>query len=157
MKGLKFIFLTLFLVAGSMVLKAQNDRRQNDRNNWRANKIAFLSDKLQLTPTEAQKFWPVYNEFDRLRWEAQRSRHELENKVLTSKEPLSDKEIIQLTRDYSGSMQKESNLLVKYNEEFLKILPPIKVLTLYQAESAWMMFQLNRFRERGPRPDGQQQ
>ena len=158
MKHLKLIFLTLFLVAGYLALRAQDNsqRQQIDRNNWRASKISFLTDKLQLTPAEAQKFWPVYNEFDRLRWEAQRARRDLENKLRSSKDKLSDKEMIQLTRDYSGSLQKESDLLIKYNEEFLKILPPEKVLTLYQAENDWMRFQLNRFRERGDRRTNQQ-
>ena len=27
-------------------------------------KIAFITQKLQLTPDEAQKFWPVYNQYD---------------------------------------------------------------------------------------------
>ncbi len=28
-------------------------------------KIAFITQKLQLTPDEAQKFWPVYNQYDK--------------------------------------------------------------------------------------------
>ena len=31
----------------------------------KAEKISFFTEKLSLTPSEAQAFWPVYNEFER--------------------------------------------------------------------------------------------
>ena len=30
----------------------------------KAQKIAFITDKLELTSEEAQQFWPIYNEFE---------------------------------------------------------------------------------------------
>ena len=78
----------------------------------RPKKFHFLRISLSLPPTEAQKFWPVYNELEHQRWEIQKKRHNLEVKVQEAEESLSDKEIIQLTRDYAGNMQKEGDLMV---------------------------------------------
>lgn len=36
---------------------------QNDKGKLEAYKIAYLTNKLNLSPAEAQKFWPVYNKY----------------------------------------------------------------------------------------------
>ena len=125
------------------VLNRQNDTQQFDR--FRSEKVSFLTDKLQLTPDEAQKFWPLYNELERKRLEAQIHRRELEHKVQFSAAPLSRNEVIELTRNFSSSMQKEAELGVKYNEEFLKIIPPEKVLLLYKSENEFRMYLLRKY------------
>jgi hypothetical protein len=152
MKRSIFLFSIILLFTGQ-VLKAQNEHK--DR--WekiRSEKVSFLTDKLALTPTEAQKFWPVYNELESKRWESQKCRRDLEVKVKEAEESLSDKEVIQLTRDYAGNMQKEGALMVKYNEEFLKILPPQKVLKLYKAENEFRMYMIQKYRDRRRNEEG---
>ena len=152
MKRIIFLFSIILLFTGQ-VLKAQDNRKER----WekiRSEKVSFLTDKLALTPTEAQKFWPIYNELESKRWEAQKCRRDLEVKVKEAEESLSDKEVIQLTRDYAGNMQKEGALMVKYNEEFLKILPPQKVLILYKAENEFRMYMIQKYRDRRRNEEG---
>jgi len=154
MKRLILLSLILLTVSGFNLLNAQNNRRDNGWDKFRAEKVSFLTDKLQLTPTEAQKFWPVYNELEKKRWEAQNLRRDLEIKVYVSEETLSKKEVIQLTRDYSSSMQKEAELYVNYNEDFLKILPPEKVLLLYKSENEFRMHMIRKsIGQRRPDPN----
>jgi len=141
--------LILLLTPGFNLLKAQEKRENDDRwDKFRAEKVSFLTDKLQLTPSEAQKFWPVYNELEQKRWEAQKLRRDLEIKVYEAEATLSKKDVIQLTRDYSSSLQKEAEVNVKYNEEFLKVLPPEKVLLLYKSENEFRMHMIRKFRDR---------
>ncbi len=140
-------------MSGQLVIAQDNDHQER----WekiRSEKVAFLTDKLKLTPTEAQKFWPVYNELENKRWEAQKCRRDLEVKVKEAEESLSDKEVIELTRDYAGNMQKEGALMVKYNDEFLKILPPQKVLILYKAENEFRMYMIQKYRDRRRSEEG---
>ncbi len=141
--------MILLLTPGFNLLKAQEKRENDDRwDKFRAEKVSFLTDKLQLTPSEAQKFWPVYNELEQKRWEAQKLRRDLEIKVYEAEATLSKKDVIQLTRDYSSSLQKEAEVNVKYNEEFLKVLPPEKVLLLYKSENEFRMHMIRKFRDR---------
>ena len=155
MKKIVFIsFVGVFLFT-NLVSNAQKDDNGKDRwEKYRAEKVRFLTENLNLTPSEAQKFWPVYNQMEKERWEAQKLRRETENKVRDAEAALSDKEIIKLTREFSGSMKKEGELLVKYNEDLLKVLPPKKVLRLYQAENEFRMHMIKKYRDRGrDKPD----
>ena len=150
MKHIIGIITAVLLMLGSGSLQAQDKKEgENKWEKFRAEKVSFLTEKLELTPSEAQKFWPVYNELEKSRWEAQKTRRELEVKIHEVEDKnLSKKEIIQLTRDYSSSMEKEGELYIKYNEEFLKILPPEKVLKLYRSENEFRMHMIRKFRDR---------
>ncbi len=147
MKKIMPVIIALVFVAVS--LSAQ-ERGKDDRwERYRAEKVAFLTEKLDLTPAEAQKFWPVYNQLEEKRGEAQKARRDLEGQIHDAEEKnLSQKEIVQLTRDYSSNMGKEGGLYIKYNEEFLKILPPAKVLKLYRSEKDFKMYMIRKFRDR---------
>ncbi|MBL7473118.1 hypothetical protein [Robertkochia sediminum] len=54
MKNIILIAVTLLTFTG---LQAQEGRRERIKSL----KIAYLTENLELTPEEAQKFWPVYN------------------------------------------------------------------------------------------------
>ena len=56
------IAIISLLITLSISLQAQ-ERRDKIREKIETKRIAFLSDKLELTPEEAQGFWPVYNAF----------------------------------------------------------------------------------------------
>lgn len=150
MKKIIYIITVVILFLNSGNLKAQDEKKdESRREKYRAEKVAFLTEKLDLTPSEAQRFWPVYNELEKDRWETQKARRELEEKIREVEENnLSENEIIQLTRDYSSSVKKEGELYIKYNEEFLKILPPEKVLKLYRYENEFRMYMIRKFRDR---------
>ena len=61
---MKKYILILFVMIGSFSgLKAQ-DGDETRAEKIQALKIAFITQKLQLTADEAQKFWPVYNQYD---------------------------------------------------------------------------------------------
>lgn len=143
------VFSVLTFVFSVFVSAQPKDKDHEDRwEKYRSEKVAFLTSKLELTPTEAQKFWPVYNQLEKERWEAQKLRREMEEKVLEANETMSDNKIKQLTREFAGSMQKEANMLASYNEKFLEILPAGKVLKLYKAENEFRMYMIKKFRDR---------
>lgn len=147
---MKKIILFTVLVAFSLTSFAQS-RDKNHKDKWekfRAEKVSFLTSNLELSPAEAQKFWPVYNQLEKERWEAQKFRREMEEKVQDAQESMSENSIKQLTREFAGSLQKEADLLVDYNEKFLEILPPGKVLRLYKAENEFRMYMIKKFRDR---------
>ncbi len=148
MKRQILILLTGALIFLNLDAFTQDNSHESRREKYRTEKIAFLTSHLDLTPAEAEKFWPVYNQMEKEKWETQKARRELENKVRDAEESLTEKEVIQLTRDYAGSMQQEGELNTKYNEKFLKILPPQKVLGLYKAENEFRMYMFKMYRDR---------
>jgi hypothetical protein len=148
MKREIIIILSVMFVFLNVVVKAQQKESHEARmEKYRTEKVSFLTTRLDLTPAEAEKFWPIYNEMEKERWEAQKSRRNLENKVSEAEESLSENEIINLTRDFAGSMQKEGALMASYNEKLLKVLPPKKVLNLYKTENEFRMHMIKKYRD----------
>lgn len=61
--------LQLLLIGFVLLIPAKiiaQDLTNNDQKKEKieAQKVAFITQKLDLTPEESQKFWPVYNEYD---------------------------------------------------------------------------------------------
>jgi len=121
---------------------------EEEMEKFRAKKISFLTDKLQLTPGEAEKFWPIYHQSEKENWEAQFKRHQIEIRVQKENGNLTDKEIIALTKEMVETHKAEALVREKYNEKFLEVLPPKKVLILYQAEHQFLRQMLHDFRNR---------
>jgi hypothetical protein len=156
MKRALFIAITGFLL---FLINPAFGQDQSHEERWekiKAEKVAFLTTQLALTSAEAEKFWPIYNEMEKQRWDAQKARRELENKVSEAEESLSENEVIKLTREFAGSMAKEGALMSGYNEKLLKVLPAKKVLKLYKAENEFRMNMIRKYRdgdkgEKGPK------
>jgi hypothetical protein len=145
----KIVLLTvMFAFIASGFAQPGNKEHKDTWEKYRAEKVAFLTNYLELTPPEAQKFWPVYNQLETERWESQKTRKELEEKVLEAEESMTDNQIKQLTREFAGSLKKEADMAAEYNEKFLDILPPGKVLKLYKAENEFRMHMIKKFRDR---------
>jgi len=156
MKRELFIAITGFLLLIISPAFGQEQSREDRWEKMKAEKVAFLTTQLALTSAEAEKFWPVYNEMEKQRWDAQKARRELENKVSEAEESLSENEVVKLTRDFAGSMAKEGALMSGYNEKLLKVIPAKKVLKLYKAENEFRMNMIRKYRdgdkgEKGPK------
>lgn len=102
----------------------------------RALKVAFITDKLKLTPEESEKFWPVYNQYEaeqkRIR---QKYRPEQDLNTLSDQEVERavldrfdmEEELIKLKRDYFQRMKafmavRKIALLQRSEQEFNKEL-----------------------------------
>lgn len=143
-------FIILLMIASASIVNAQGfDKKHQDKwEKYRSEKIAFLTSELDLTPEEAQKFWPVYNQLEKERWDAQKMRRQMEEKVREAEESMSNEKITRLTREFAGSWKIEADLMMEFNEKFLDILPPQKVLRLYKAESEFRIHMIRKFRDR---------
>ena len=70
MKNSKLLFSPLMTVImvlfmGSLLAqpphKQRRDHQKHDGSRIESMKVAYITNKLDLTPEEARKFWPVYN------------------------------------------------------------------------------------------------
>ena len=118
----------------------------------KAEKISFFTAKLDLSPAEAQEFWPVYNEFEKKRFEIKGQIHQFERMSEEEFTKLSESEIEKLTDNYIGSFEKEALLLKEYNKQFQKILPKKKVLMMYRTENNFRSHLIREYRrDHGPK------
>ena len=148
----KFAVITL-LCAFELMTFAQAPNRADKRKQIQAQKIAFITQKLDLTPAEAQRFWPVYNECEEKQKEFRKSLdHKAKNVDGQRQKPnidaMTDKEVEALI---SKEIQKKENGLALHKEcieRFKKVLPIKKVAKLHIAEKEFRKTLLKRMGER---------
>jgi len=110
----RLILCTSLFLLGFLV-RAQNGNRLE------ALKIAYITNKLNLSPEEAQKFWPIYNSYA------------LELRVARLK----------AIDNKSSELELDENLLnirKKYSVQFSQVLPPQKVDTFFKSEKEFGHF-----------------
>ena len=109
---MKKLYFILALIITTGFAKAQDEQASvKKQQDIEALKVAFISKELDLTPDEAQKFWPVYNQYSK------------EIKATRIDNP-----------DVLDRDEKILNLRKNYKEQFTKILGPQRVNNMYNAE-----------------------
>ena len=122
---------------------------RGDDNGWRervrSEKVAFLTQEIDLTESEAQVFWPIYNEIQK----AQREGFEAVQKAYTAmekgvQEKKTGKEMEKLVHAYIDAKDKNDGIETKYMNKLLKALPAEKVARYYVAEEKFRHQQIGR-------------
>lgn len=114
-----------------------------------AQKVAFITQELELTPAEAEKFWPVYNENNALLRNARRTTmNSLKklNEALDASPEVPDTEIKKLTDDYLNNYKKEGVIYVENFNKFQKILPLRKAVKIFNAEENFRVYLIKNLR-----------
>lgn len=144
--------LSLTAFAQWMPQRDSDEARKQGADRINAAKVAFFTQQLDLTVDEAQKFWPVYNEYNK---EVDAARDELRkaNMTMNNPEKKSD-ELRAALKSYSDSQKKEAQLTEQYINKLLKILPVEKVAKVFTAEEMFRMQLLYQFRQGGPGAPG---
>ena len=126
----------------------QGPRRGGD-NGWRervrAEKVAFLTQEIDLTESEAQVFWPIYNQIQkeqRDNFEAVRKAYEAMAKGV--QDGKSGKEMEKLVKAYIDAQEQNSGFETKYLNKLMKALPADKVARYYLAEEKFRHQQIGR-------------
>jgi hypothetical protein len=145
MKIKSVTILVILLVSSSMVL-AQNPNQ--DKLN--AYKIAFFTRRLNLTPGEAEKFWPLYNEYQDKKMQIQKERVQLNRRVNQEGATLSEQELIAAADKLIELQVVETELAVTFHKHLKEALPPAKVIKVYQAENQFRMQLLKQIQQRNP-------
>jgi len=128
MKVLNWLTIVIFCTAPMLVFAQPSGNKKEQKE---ARRIAFYTEKLDLSRGEAESFWPVYREMDKA---MSALRKEMKTKRKGNITEMSDKELEQLLDNMIDFKQKELDLKKKYHDEFKKILPIRKVAKLYHAE-----------------------
>ncbi len=111
-------------------------------------KIAFFTERLNLTPEEAKVFWPVYNAFQE---DLEKLRKEHRESLMDAKDnmdKLTDKDFERLVDNELIFRQNELDVFKKYSSRFKQVLPIRKVAKLYRAEEDWKRKVLDMWRDR---------
>lgn len=101
--------------------------------------IAFISRKLNLTENEAQRFWPVYNEYKR----------DVNHVMLTQRN--------NPAKDVVDDEQRVLDIRKKYRDRFVGVIGQPRMNKFFQAEREFRGVLLNQLKNRPNKPMLQRQ
>lgn len=114
---------------------------------FQADKVAFLTQKMDLTVAEAEAFWPVYNEYSKAAEETHKAVMTAVGKIHKAAE-LSDAEAEQAINDLLAAQKAENDLMAQYTAKFKKVLPVKKVAAFFAAEDAFRKHLFRQFKDK---------
>ena len=155
--AMKFLFRSILLLSLLTALPTVAQPGAGDRQGRMSQlenaRIAYLTEKISLTQDQAQRFWPVYNEFTAKRRELNRRLRQLRT---DDPDALSDAQIKEDLTLALALRQQEVSLEKDYFDKFQKVLSIRQVGKLFQAERQFTKEVLRRVAERrgSPPPAG---
>jgi hypothetical protein len=139
----KKLLMVMVAFAMSATLTAQNVNEQFSPEKFKADQEQFIVREACLTPQDAEKFFPLYDEmhnkaravFDRMR-------------NLGFVKPSTEAGCLNAIREHDKLDLELKKMDQYYHNRFLKILPASKVYDIIQAEDKFHRMMLKRFAKR---------
>ncbi len=151
MKKIILTLMVLVLAAGAGLQAQDNGKdKRNWQDRWKAEKIAFLTDAMELTSAEAEKFWPVYNKCESEKKDcfvASMEAYKALDEALQAGK--SDSEVKALLDKYLEANESGKDIDRKYAAQYRKILSDKKVAKLFIAEESFRRQQIHRLHKNG--------
>ena len=124
---------------------------QSGGKDWRqqikAQKVAFITEQLSLTPQEAQKFWPIYNKFEDNLNQIRRN-DERTIRDAMKKEDLTQKEAQDIINQFLAVEEKIHIAKQQLIKDLGKVITPQKIIKLKIAEDAFNRKLMETYRQR---------
>jgi len=115
------------LLANSQDQRLQRENRLAEIKKIQAMEMAFITKELNLSPNEAQKFWPVFNQY----------RNELKS-VVTEKK----------MGDQLEKQQKTLDIRKKYRDDFSKVISQERANKVFETEGEFKSLVRREFQKR---------
>ena len=114
-------------------------------------KVAYFTEELGLTAEEAEKFWPVYNGYDKQRSELSRERRRIFREFSSELDTKTDEQAAEMVERHLEYQKKDLELEIGFYTKIKEILPPKKIIRISITEVRFrehMLKQLRGERER---------
>lgn len=149
MKRIYLALFTCFLILGTCVhvqAQSKDDQKKQLWDEIKTKRASFFTQRIGLTPAEAQAFWPVYDEL-------QDKKGQLHYKMSLKFRDFGKKEFDfdKANEDFINSKFQEAMLEKLAYLKLKVILNPEKLFKYYAAERDWANQLLKDIQNRGPR------
>jgi Spy/CpxP family protein refolding chaperone len=150
MKNIKiFTLLLLFLSIASYSQPGKfKEKLQQKKEQVKSMKIAYITSELDLTPDEAAKFWPLYNEFEEKQREIRQEKIKNYMDRSQNSDKLSEKEATTLINQMETAEEELHQLRKKFIGNLKGVLPATKILKLKKAEDEFSKKLLQQYRDK---------
>lgn len=147
-----YVIVAIFFISGLSF----GQEVKNPGEKVRSLKIAYITQELELTAKEAEKFWPVYNEYDR------------KIRGLERNERMKVRTIIKESNDYKNLTDNQADEILnriykiegqifdtkkEMDQKLSKVISKKKILRLKHIEREFVRNLMNKLRSRKKRMD----
>ncbi|WP_139827192.1 hypothetical protein [Arenibacter troitsensis] len=139
------ILATLLFLAATLSLSSQ------ERQDWdkiKSLKIAFITERLNLTPKEAQSFWPIYNEHQSKRENLFREERFEIGSEIKNLDALSDTKADELLGRMQRLEEEKFKLEKSYIEKISKTISAKKTIMLMRSEEDFKRQLIKQYRQK---------
>jgi len=150
-----FKILTIATLFSSISFYAQGDNNMKEkREQIKTMKVAFLTTELDLSSTEAEKFWPIYNAFEEKEFELKHLKmRSFIKKYKEGKDKMTEKEASSLLSQIENNEEDIFVLRKKFFSNLKGVLPALKIIRLKKSEEDFNRKLLLQYRNKGPRKE----
>jgi len=148
-------FLLLFLLTFGLFSTVHAQRQHRiSHEKFKALKTAFITDELDLTVKEAEKFWPIYNEYHIA---YKKINHLLEKDIkkrvdeLGGIENISDKDAAKILDRIIDLNKQKASISERLYPDLKKVISAKKIIRLTKAERDFRHQIFKEYRKRGPK------
>jgi len=153
MKTIRLLIPTLicFLSLSLSAQKPPQNRgqgKEDRREEIESMKVAYFTRKLDLTSDEAQRFWPVFNQFTSELKKVRKDHADIKKDLKDDLASVSDKDAEKIVDSEIAFRQQEVDIMKKFHPQFKQVLTIKKVALLYSAEDDFKKELLEKIKER---------
>ena len=144
---MKHILITGLLTLISLAAFSQNELEKAMNGpaaqRIRSMRVAFITDKLKLTPEQSQQFWPLYNAFEAEQKEIRKSKRAGKNM-----RAMTDKEVEQLINRQLEGEQQLLDAKKAYFNKLKSVISVRQIAVLGKAEREFKAYLLKEIQKR---------
>ncbi len=140
----KYLMIVLVATLATFSLNAQENRRADLKEKIDSEKTAFFTEKMNLTPAQAPKFWSLYNEYHTKDRELNKNKRDLRKKAKEGN--FSEKEYETIIKELLDIDEKKQELQEKFFEDISEFLSAKQMFQYYEANSEFHANLLRKLR-----------
>jgi hypothetical protein len=143
MKTLRITLLSLLILSSTLVFAQRGE-------NIESLHTAFITEKVNLSPEEAKKFWPVYDQYH-ADLDAIKKQRQANKEMITKAggiDNMSDADVQKLITSETDVQTRDLELRKSYIAKFEAVIPARKVAKFYIAEEEFKIYLLKQLSNR---------
>ena len=146
---MKNLILIVFVLLTAFNMKAQEEDKDARHERIKALKVAFFTQELDLTEKKAEKFWPIYNKYEREKYEL----HKREHIDLENVECMSEAESEDLLNEFLSVESEEYKIKKQLFKDLKQIISAKEIIKLHKLEDEFHKKLIKEYRSKRERED----
>ena len=144
--------IILLILLSALPMTGQEEDKQAQRERIKALKVAFFTQELNLNDKLAEKFWPIYNEYESKR----RELHAREHVELEKIECINEDKANELLEEYLTVENEEYKIKKQLFKDLKQIISAKDIIRLHKLEDEFHKKLIKEYRSKRERKNNRE-